>query len=297
MTDFPLSQSSRPVEGVLWMLTTGLCFVGVNAVVHHLGTDLPTAQSAFVRFAFGVLFLAPALLRLRGGLPDGAMPLILWRGAVHTVAVVCWFYAMARLPVAEVTAIGYLNPILVMLGAGLILGEGLSARRMAVVGVALIGALIVLRPGLRELASGHFAQMASATAFAGSYLFAKRLAQMAPASTVVAILSVTVTLGLLPFAVWVWQPMTAQQLAWLALVAVFATGGHYCMTRAFAAAPMSVTQPVTFLQLLWAALLGALLFGEGVDLWVLTGGAVIIAAISLNTLFEARNPTPPQPEP
>ena len=60
------------------------------------------------------------------------------------------------------------------------------------------------------------------------------------------------------------------------------------MTRAFAAAPLAVTQPVTFLQIVWASLLGALVFGEAVDPWVIVGGVVIIGAISLSTLVEAR---------
>ena len=64
--------------------------------------------------------------------------------------------------------------------------------------------------------------------------------------------------------------------------------GHYCMTQAFQAAPMAITQPVTFLQLLWATLLGTLVFGESMDVYVLIGGAVIIAAISFVTLREAR---------
>ena len=71
-------------------------------------------------------------------------------------------------------------------------------------------------------------------------------------------------------------------------MAVFATSGHYCMSRAFAVAPLTVTQPVTFLQLVWATLLGALVFGEGVDGFVLLGGGVIIGAISYITWREAR---------
>ena len=85
----------------------------------------------------------------------------------------------------------------------------------------------------------------------------------------------------------------------LACTAVFATAGHYAMTRAFATAPLTVTQPVTFLQLLWAAALGALAFGEPVDIWVLIGGATMIGAISYITWREAgrrRNiMIPPQP--
>ena len=161
----------RPVEEVLW-----LAFVGVNGIVRHLGTDIPAAQSAFIRFAFGPVILAPA-------------------------------------------------------------------------------------------------------------------------SVVVAALSVTVALGPLPSALWVWVPVPGVQPSWLAGVAALAVLGHYTMMRAFRVAPMAVTQPVVFLQILWASLLGALVFGEAVDGFVICGSVLIVAAISLNTWAEARQErVPPQPE-
>jgi drug/metabolite transporter (DMT)-like permease len=118
---------------------------------------------------------------------------------------------------------------------------------------------------------GHLAQLTAAVFFAASYLIAKRLSQTAGAGAIVAMMSVCVMLLLLPVALWVWVPVSAWQLASLALVAGFATLGHYFMTRAFLVAPMTVTQPVTFLQLVWATLLGALVFGEGVDVFVPAG--------------------------
>lgn len=291
------STASRPLAGILWMLASGLSFVCVTGIVRYLGTDLPAAQSAFLRFAWSFLFLAPSLVMLlRAGLPPGVWPLVGWRGVVHSAAVILWFFAMARIPVAEVTAIGYLNPVAVTLGAALFFGERLAARRLAAIGVAVIGALIVLRPGLREVEPGHLAQVGAALFFAGSYLLAKRLSQMLPAGAIVALMSASVTIGLLPFAVVVWVPMSLAQLLWLGLVAMFATSGHYCMTRAFAAAPISVTQPVTFLQLVWATLLGSLVFSESVDPFVLLGGGLIISAVSYITWREARlkrQSTPP----
>jgi drug/metabolite transporter (DMT)-like permease len=200
--------------------------------------------------------------------------------------------------VAEMAAIGFLNPVVVLIIAGLLLGEGLGRGRVISVLVALGGALIVLRPGLREVSLGHLAQLAATLCFAVSYIFAKRLSGLAPASVVVAVLSVTVAAGLAPIAWWVWQPVTAVQLAWLAGVAALATLGHYTMTRAFKAAPLAVTQPVTFLQILWASLLGALVFEEAVDALVILGGAMIVGAVSLNTWAEARRGRiPPQPVP
>lgn len=276
------------LHGILWMLASGLSFVGVTGIVRSLGTDIPAAQSAFLRFAWGVLFLLPSLWGVvRSGVPLPILRLHLGRGVLHVAAVICWFYAMARIPVAEVTAIGYLNPVLLTLGTAVFLGEKLALRRLAAIGVALIGALIVLRPGLREVTDGHLAQVGAACFFAGSYLFAKRLSQLVGAGQAVAVLSVLVTLGLAPLAWLVWVPVSLEQLLWLALVALCATAGHYCMSRAFAVAPVAVTQPVVFLQLIWATALGALIFAEPVDPFVILGGGVIVAAVSYITWREA----------
>lgn len=285
--------TDRPLDGVLWMLASGVSFVGVQGIVRYLGTELPAAQSAFLRFVFGVVFLLPILWPMwRRGFAPGAMILFVGRGVVHTGAVVLWFYAMARIPVAHVTAIGYLSPVILLVAAAVLLGEQLTSRRIAAVAIAFLGALIVLRPGIQDLGLGHLAQIGAALCFAGSYMFAKRLSGMASAATVVAMLSVTVTIGLLPLALVVWVPVSGVQAGWLAVVAVLATLGHYCMTQAFRAAPFAVTQPVTFLQLVWATALGALAFGEPVDGFVLLGGAMIIAAISYVTWREGQKPGP-----
>lgn len=281
--------SRRDLSGIGWMLVTGLCFVAVNGIVRGLGGALPAAEAALIRFLFGLVFLMPVIApALRQGFPRDIWRMFLLRGVLHVAAVIAWFYAMSRITVAEVTAIGFLNPIMVTIGAALFLGERLALRRIIAIGVALLGALLVLRPGLRPLDPGHLSQVAAAVCFGASYLIAKQLAERVPATVVVAMMSLTVSIGLVPVAALDWVTPSLTQIAWLGLVAVFATAGHYSMTRAFAAAPLTVTQPVTFLQLVWASLLGVLVFGEPVDGWVLLGGGIMIGAISYITWREAR---------
>ena len=176
-----------------------------------------------------------------------------------------------------------MSPVL----AALVLGEKLAIRRILSIGLALVGALIILRPGLRELDLGHFAMLFTAVSFAIGYLLTKILTQEVEPGIIVAMLSVVVTVVLAPFALFEWVPPDRGDLFLLAGVAVFATAGHYTMTLAFRAAPLAVTQPVTFLQLVWATLLGALVFGEAADIWVILGGALIIGSISFMTWREA----------
>lgn len=282
-------EASQPVVGVFWMLVTGLCFISVTAIVKYMGTGLPPAQMAFLRYLLGLVFLLPAIGAMRAAhLSRRQWTLFGFRGLVHGLGVISWFFAMTRIPIADVTAMNYLAPIYVTIGAALFLGEKLAFRRIAAVVVALIGALIILRPGLREVSTGHLAMLFTAVAFGGSYLTTKVLAGEVKPSVIVAMLSIVVTVVLAPFALADWVTPTARDIVLLFGVACFATAGHYTMTLAFAAAPVTVTQPVTFTQLIWAVLLGYFVFEETVDVWVVVGGLVILASVSFITWREAR---------
>lgn len=280
--------ADRPVTGILFMLLTGALFVAVIAIVKHLGSALPAAESAFLRYVLGLVFLIPIIRPiLRANLSRQDLLLFGLRGAAHSLGVTFWFFAMTQIPIAEVTAMGYLAPICVTIGAAVFLGEKLAARRIIAVLMALLGAMVILRPGFREVSGGHLAMLANALLFGTSYLVAKHMTGRTSPVVIVGMLSITVTIGLAPLAALVWVTPTAVQLGWIFLVACFATAGHYTMTLAFAAAPITVTQPVTFLQLVWSVSLGALFFAEPVDGWVVFGGVIILASVTFITLREA----------
>lgn len=278
----------RPVAAIFWMLVTGFFFILVTALVKYMGPRLPAAEAAFLRYAMGLVFLLPALGALRAsGLNKRQWSLFGLRGLLHAFGVILWFYAMTRIPIAEVTAMNYLAPIYVTIGAAIFLGEKLALRRIIAVILGLIGAAIILRPGFREVSNGHLAMLIAAVVFAGSYLLAKILADEVRPTIVVGMLSIFVTLGLAPFALPVWIMPTGMEILLLACVAFFATAGHYTMTLALAAAPVTVTQPVTFLQLIWATALGAVFFGEPLDIWVILGGSTILGSVVFITWREA----------
>lgn len=270
------------------MILTGVLFVAVTAVVKFAGQDLPAAESAFLRYLLGLVFLIPMIKPLRAAHLTIRQKKLFWiRGFTHSMAIILWFFAMTRITIAEVTAMNYMTPIYITLGAALFLGERLASRRILAILAGFLGALIILRPGFRELSDGHFAMIGAALFFSVSYLTAKRMADEVSATVVVAMLSITVTICLFPFALLVWQTPTIEQLFWMFVVAVLATAGHYTMTFAFAAAPVSVTQPVVFLQLIWSVLTGAIFFSEPADGWVILGGAVIVAATTFIAIREA----------
>ncbi|HUS54174.1 MAG TPA: DMT family transporter [Thermohalobaculum sp.] len=288
MTTAEAPARDRTLVGIGWMLITTVLFVCVTGIVRHLGSDIPAVEAAFLRYSIGLVMVLPAFLPLLRQPPSaGQMKIYAGRGLLHGIAVILWFYAMARVPIAEVTALGYTSPIFVTIGAAFFFGEKLHLRRIMAVVAGFIGAMVILRPGFQEISSGQLAQLVAAPLFAASFLLAKGLTRTASPILIVGMLSLFCTLTLLPGAILQWRDPTLEEVAWLALTAAFATAGHYTLTRSIEAAPLTVTQPVGFLQLVWAALLGTLVFGEALDPYVFIGGGIVVAAVTYISHREA----------
>jgi len=267
--------------GCLWMVAGGLLFVAVTVLVRHLGTDMPAVQAAFIRYLIGLVLVLPLMWRMRWrGIRPGSFKLYFYRGIVHGAGVMLWFFAMARIPLAEVTAIGFSTPVFTALGAILIFHEKVRLRRMLAIFAGFVGTLVILRPGFQTIEAGSLAQLIAAFCFAGSFLFAKRMTRSENSGDILVMLTIFCTLALLPGAIYYWREPTWTEIGWLALVAVFATTGHYALTRAIAHAPLTVTQPLSFLQLVWAIIFGYWLFDEVPDTWVIAGALMIVGAIS-----------------
>ena len=278
------------VKGIGWMLLSGIMFIGVTGVVRYLGGEMHPIQAAFIRYAFGIVLVVPVMLRV--GLYEllsARIRLHASRGLVHGIGVMLWFYAMSRLPIAEVTALGFTTPIFTAAGAMLILGERVKNYRVAGIVLGFIGTLIVLRPGLRIIDFGAVAMLIAAPLFACSLLMAKVATKTESSSVIVALLSVFCTLTLLPLALVYWRTPTMEEWLLLLLAAVFATAGHYFLTLAFQSAELSALQPFSFLQLVWATLLGLVVFSEQPDLWLWLGAGVIVFSATWIGRQEVRN--------
>lgn len=271
---------NQSIIGIMWMVLTTILFVGVTATVRYLEGEVPAPQAAFLRYAIGTLLLTPSLITLIKVKPNKPlMNKFLLRGLVHSFGVTLWFYAMSVMPVAEVTAIGFLTYIFVSIGACIFLKEKLHKHRITAVIISFVGALIILRPGFKVIESGQLGMLMATVVFTASYLIAKIVSKERSSSEIVAMLSVFTTIFLIPSAIYSWEPISLEALLILAFTALIATIGHITMTQAIKAAPMVVTQPILFLQLVWASMVGLFLFDEQFDLYVIIGGTVIMICV------------------
>ena len=211
-----------------------LLFTAMDAAAKGLIARYPAPQVVWVRFA-GQLVIVALLLgpRLGKALRTRFPVLHFWRSAFQFGATTCFFLSLPHIGLAEATALTDINPVLITLGAALFLGERLGPRRIAGVIVALIGALIVIRPGAGVFSWWALLPLCAAVNYTGNALLTRKIgAQESPwASMIYAALFGTLVAGaVLPS---VWQPIDSADWWRFALIGCLGTGAQLCIIRSF----------------------------------------------------------------
>ncbi len=275
-----------PARGMLWMVAGGLCFSLLNTLARALSQQLDVYQAQFLRYLMGLLVMLPLVWRhgLAAYRPVNITGQF-WRGGVHTLGLILWFTALPKIPLADMTAIGFTGPIFIMIGAAWFLGEPMRRDRWVAALIGFAGVLVVVLPKMTgEGGWYNLVMLASSPVFAASFLITKALTRYEKPGVIVLWQALTVTVLSLPMALPHWQAPDAAQWLSFAATGVLGTLGHYCLTRAFHTADISATQSLRFLDLVWASLLGWLVFADVPSPSTWAGALVIL----LSTVWIAR---------
>ncbi|MBK5910237.1 hypothetical protein CCR85_01860 [Rhodothalassium salexigens] len=272
-------------RGMAYMLASCVAFALVWTLIRIAGETVSAFMIMFARTAFGCLSLAPDL-RARGlaMLRTRRLPIHLIRGVTSVVGTFGIFYAVTVTPLGLVVAISYAAPLFTTMGAVLLFGERIHARRVAALIVGFAGMVLVLRPDAVDFDLGVAAAIAGTLGIAGSMLTIKALAPTDRSDTIVAyafLLPLPVTFAAaLPG--WMWP----EPVDWVLLIAIglLASVGQRLLAMAFAQADAGAILPIDFVRLVLATAFGAWLFDERVD-WLTGAGALIILA---STVYLAR---------
>ena len=275
-----------PVRGMLWMALGGILFSMLNTIARVMTLQMDPYEAQFLRYLCGLIIMLPLLWR------DGLAaykPVDIkgqfWRGGVHTVGLILWFTALPKIPMADITAIGFTGPIFIMIGAAWFLGEPMRRDRWIAALIGFAGVMVVVLPNLQGSGGWYnLVMLAASTVFAASFLITKALTRYEKPGVIVLWQSITVSIFSIPMALMNWQNPTLLQ--WVAFFAagVLGTAGHYSLTRAFHTADISATQSLRFLDLIWASLMGWWVFSDVPSHSTWLGALVIL----LSTVWIAR---------
>jgi len=287
------------VKAVLLKVISTLLFSIMGALVRSLGDAVPLGQVVFFRSAFAALPVVVIYAwrrELRAALYTNRLGGQFARGTLGAAGMFLNFAALARLPLADVTAILFASPLITVALAAMFLKERVRVYRWSAVIVGLLGVVVMLMPHLSVgavatmTAAGAIGALCAATAAftnAGAVIQTRRLTDTETNSSIVFYFSVFCTLaGLLtwPFG---WIVPTFPQLAALVMVGVIGGVSHLILTESFRFAPASVIAPFDYVSMLWAFILGYILFGELPDEYTI-GGAVVVIAAGLFVIWRER---------
>jgi drug/metabolite transporter (DMT)-like permease len=268
------------VRGIL-LIVLGAAFFGVtDALAKTLVTDLPVFEALWARYTFHLMFLF-LLLRPRSlrGLVRTRRPGIQFlRGATQFGATMCAYTALFYLPLADMTAIAFVWPLIATVLAIPILGERVGPRRWGAVVVGLLGAMIVIRPGFGVVHWASFLALGMAGNYAIYHVLTRLVGSVDSAETnlfYVATIGFVVTTGIAPF-IWV----TPDAVQWMLMVGTGLSGAvsHFFIIRGLRHAGASALAPFGYFHLVSATVLGYLVFGTFPDEFTIAGALVIVAS-------------------
>ena len=276
------NQINDNILGIFWMILAGAAFGASNVAVRMAAVDLHPFVIVFFRSILGVLLLLHVFLSKDfKWYPGARIKLHIFRGVMQTTALLCLYTAITVTPLATVIALAFITPLFTAGGAIMFMGEPSKLNRWISVLLGLTGALIIIRPGFIMISFGVILVISYAIQQAASNLTAKKLIQNEPISIVVAWMTLLSTpLTLVPaLFVWSWPDLWGWYL--VSINAICSTIAHLATSQAYKIADITIADPLIFFRLIAGAVFGYIFFSEVPDIWVWTGGVVIIFAATL----------------
>ena len=265
-------------KGAALMVAGVFCMASMDAMIKILGHSIPVAQIVWLRFVSQALLVGAGLLIARRTLFTSAhTKLHMLRGLATTFSSYLFFLGIIYLPLADATALIQLGPVMVTLGAVLVLGETIGRRRILGIVAAFLGAMLIIRPGSSVMSPAAAFPMLGAIGFT-VYALATRFVRSDGPWTALflqGVFGMMFSSLLVPF---FWQPIALAKVPVVAALVGFGILGHLLMIRAFAAAPAGDIAPYGYAGLLFAVIFGLLLFGEIPDGFTIIGAVVIVTA-------------------
>ena len=281
-----------PVRAVLLICAATLCFASLDTAIKYLSSRYPVPLLVWARWAIQALAIVAWLAPRRGlSFVRTARPgRNLVRGAVLIGSSICFVYALRDLPIADVTALNYSTPMMVVVLAAFVLGERLTPARIAFVLAGVIGMLLIVRPGTDVFRGASLLALASAAFYATYQIMTRRMADEDSGVLLFypAFVGAVAMSFALPFSFEALVAMPWTHVAMLVVGGMVGTLGHLLFILAFQRGAASALTPFTYVHLVWATLIGWIAFGTFPDGYALAGMAIIAGAGLLITLHERR---------
>jgi drug/metabolite transporter (DMT)-like permease len=285
----PVATSSI-LRGAFYALGASLMMALMGTAVRMASTEIPNEMVVFLRNAFGLLALWPWIRRVGlSGLATDQWPGHLLRSLTGLSAMYCFFYAIARLDLAQAVLLNFSAPLYIAPIAWLWLGEAITGRLMLSAVIGFAGVALVLKPGTApfstDAAIGAFSGLLAAIAMVS-------LRSMAPSEppvrAVVYFSAIGTAVSAVPL-IWAWETPAPFTLLIMGTAGIFATLGQILLTTGYLLAPAARVAPYTYSTVIFAALIGWIFWHEVPD-HMSTAGALLVCLAGILAVARAKAP-------
>ena len=264
---------------VLLMIGAMFMFTLMDAVAKVLTQEIGVWPTLWTRYLGQAVLVFLIVLPRLGKIVKTSFPLLQMARSVFLMcATMCFFWGISNIGLAEATAIMDISPVLITLGAVLFLGERIGIRRVIGIIGALIGAMIVIRPGSDVFSVYALFPLGAAICYSGYNIITRFVgAREDPWTSLfyTALFGAIVFSTIVPFH---WQPLNTFTITLMAALSVMATLAQWLLIKALSLGEASLLAPIGYIALIFATLWGFLLFGDLPDQWTVIGALVIVAS-------------------
>lgn len=287
---------AHPLRGPLFMILATGSYV-VNDTLMKLATaSLPPYEVLALRGLAALIWGMPLLYALGYG---GRLRLmfdarVLARNLSETIAILCFVVALANMPIADATALGQITPLLVLLGASLVLRERIAGFTMALIALGFVGALLVAQPTGEGLSLYAVLALGNAVMSAVRDLAGRRVTAEVP-GMIVAISAVVIVLigALLAHLVFEdWVAPAPRHLPLMAGAGFFLIFGHFFIFMAYRVGPTGVVAPFYYCFTVWAVISGLVVFEQFPNAIAVAGMLLVVASGLAIVLLDERRRRP-----
>jgi len=283
---------SPNLRGIIAIVLATGAFVANDTCMKLALSDAPPFQVLVMRGIAACLWCLPVVyaMGLIRQLPRAFNPWVVLRSVSEVVAILCFISALGHMPIADVTAIAQIAPLVVLLGMWLFFGEKVGGLRLGLVGLGITGALLVAQPGGETASPFAIFGFFTAVGAAGRDILSRKVPAGTPALVVTfsTLFIVMMSAVLMSFLFETQVPPTFRH-GWLMFIAgFFLMCGHAFVFMAYRIAPARVVAPFNYSFMIWAGLSGLLVFGDVPNGLALAGMGLILAAGLAVVLLEGR---------
>lgn len=282
---------SKKYRGIIYIVLSAFCFAFMNMFVRLAG-ELPSVQKSFFRnfvaagFAFMILLKDRVPFRCK---KENLIYLLL-RAVFGTMGILCNFYAIDHLVLADASMLNKMSPFFAVLFSFLVLKEKVTVPQALIVAGAFIGSMFVVKPTFLNMDLIPSVIGLSGGICAGAaYTMVRKLGENGEKGPfIVFFFSMFSCVMTLPWLIFDYHPMTAMQLAMLLMAGLSAAGGQFSITAAYTCAPAKEISVYDYSQIIFAAFLGFVVFGQIPDILSWLGYGIICTMAVVMFLYNTK---------